>query len=53
MTRIQMIRQSPTFRFARANGYGIADAIEQMRSAAAFRAAAISTIKAARAKVAA
>lgn len=42
---IQAIRKSPAYQRARANGYSITDAVEQMRSAAAFRAAAISTVR--------
>lgn len=42
--RLRMIRQSPTYRAARARGVGVVDAAAQMRSAAAYRSAALSCL---------
>jgi hypothetical protein len=47
MLTIRQAAETPAYRYARANGYGIQDAVEQARSAAAFRRAAVATCEAA------
>jgi hypothetical protein len=45
MLTVRQAVESPTYRRARAAGYGAADAVDQARSAYAFRRAALETIR--------
>lgn len=45
MLTVRQAAASPAYAWARARGYGAADAVEQARSAAAFRRAALESIR--------